>query len=325
MVILITGVPGWLGNRLLHYLLEDRDDLRCFIQKGTDSAVVQAPNCEIAYGDVREKTSLRDAFTDVDTVFHLAGVIHPKRIREFYHVNFEGTRNVVEACVERGVQRLIFVSSDAAGGHNLARDRPLTEEDTPLPRGDYGMSKLLAERLVNQAYLDYGLETTILRPCWIYGPGQPQRMTHFMRMIAAGRAPLVGDGCNLRSMTYIDNAVSALLLASTSSKAVGETYLIADAEPYPTFRIYSAVAEALGVRFRPVRVPRLVSVVSESLDCITRRMGINVPSIHVLGELRYDITCSIRKAKEEFGYNPIVCLEEGMQRAVAWCRSVEVF
>lgn len=166
------------------------------------------------------------------------------------------------------------------------------------------------------------IETTILRPCWFYGPGQPERQTRFFKMIQKGRPVMFGDGHNQRSMSYVDNTVDALMLVLENEKAVGQTYWIADERPYRTVEIYATVAEILQVDLKPRRVPSLVSQTCRVVDKLLQSANTYVQEIHVAGEMDQNIVCDIGKARRELGYEPKIGLREGMRRSLEWCREM---
>jgi nucleoside-diphosphate-sugar epimerase len=197
----------------------------------------------------------------------------------------------------------------------------MTEINKPRPYLNYGLSKLKAELIIKKYQLSKKLETVILRPCWFYGPHQPERQTRFFRMIKKGDPLMFGDGENLRSMSYIDNTCQAMLLAAENEKANGQTYWIADAITYSTNEIYTTIAELLGVeKFKPRRLPNIVSELFLLTDKLLQGLGAYVKEIHVAGEMNKDIACSIEKAKKELGYDPKIELREGMKRSIEWCR-----
>ncbi len=333
MRILVTGAPGWLGSRFVEVLRRGWDgetgdlpappacSVRCLVLRGQNDTQLRALGCEIVYGDVAEKESLKPALRDVDCVFHLVGLIHPRRIRDLFLVNSLGTKNMVEAALKAKVRKFIYVSSNSPAGHNTGWNRPMREEDPVRPYKAYGKSKLLAEQEVQRAALSGGMETVVLRSCWYYGPGQPLRQTRFFTMIKSGRPIFFGGGRNQRSMAYIDNVVQALLLAERSSQANGKIYWVTDERPYSTLEIYQTVADLLGVRLAPRFVPAATSTLCEFVDGALQRFGLYSPEIHVAGEMAKDISCSVEKAKRELGYRPAISLREGMRRSIEWCRT----
>ena len=151
-------------------------------------------------------------------LIHTAGVIHPRRVREFYEVNVEGTRSLLEAAAAAGVRRAVVVSSNSPCGCNPSREHQFDESSPYQPYMNYGRSKMLMEQAVHEVQRSGRLEAVIVRAPWFYGPFQPPRQSLFFRMIRDGKAPIVGDGTNLRSMAYIDNLCQGLILAALNRR-----------------------------------------------------------------------------------------------------------
>jgi nucleoside-diphosphate-sugar epimerase len=338
---LVTGFPGWLGNRLVHYLHERHPDLpqhgaapafsrvRALVLPGTDSAAVREryPDLELVVGDLRDPAAVGRfcAGASGATVFHLAGIIHPNRVRELFEINTEGTRHLLAAAAAAGVRRIVATSSNSPAG--VSRD-PSTrfDESSPYrPYMGYGRSKKLMEDDLNAANASGAVETVILRPCWFYGPDQPPRQSTFFKMIREGKAPIVGNGEARRSMSYVDNTSLGLLLAAGSERAAGQTYWIADERPYSMNDVVDTVEGLLEHDFgMPVehdrmRLPSVASEVALAVDAAIQRAGLYNQKIHVLSEMNKTIACSVEKARTQLGYQPQVELREGMRRSIAWC------
>jgi len=324
MVTLVTGAPGWLGNRFLERLSEEdvpNHDLRCLVLSGVDPTPVKRFTSDIVFGDLRKPETLRTALRDVDVVFHLAALLYSPRVRDYYEVNSTGTGHLVSEALLSGVQRFVHVSSDAAIGPNPARNLPLTEQSAPHPLSAYGRSKLLGEEYVRRAYMERGLMTTIVRPYWMYGPGQSGRTIHLLRSVRSGFAPIIGHGAMRRTLTFVDDAAEALLLSCASKKAVGKTYFIGDNEPYRLRDIYGAIAGALQVPLRTVPLPAPASWTCQVLDGACGLIGAEIFPFRALAELRHDIWGNIDTAKNELGFEPSTTLEEGMRQMVTGARA----
>jgi nucleoside-diphosphate-sugar epimerase len=291
-----------------------------------DGAVVQRehPGAELCPGDLSDAASLDRLLEGAagGVVFHAAGIIHPRRVRDFFTVNVEGTRALLAASVRAGVKRFVHVSSNSPIGTNPHPDHRFDESSPYNPYMGYGKSKRLAEEAVNAAHGEGRLETVVIRPPWFYGPGQPPRQTTFFTMIRSGKMPIVGSGDNVRSMAYVDNIVQGLLLAERTEAASGRTYWIADARAYPMKEIVATVASVLEEDFgmqvskKQVYLPGIVSECALLADKILQGLGIYHQKIHVLSELNKNIACSIARAQAELGYSPTVELREGMRRSV---------
>lgn len=332
MTTLVTGAPGWLGTRLLeiisdssHEWAKEKRRIRCFILTGEDVSQVARLGTEVIEGDLRKISDCRKAVKNVKTVFHLAGIVHPRRrIKELYENNRDATKNLITAAAEAKVKRFIFASSNSPAGHNQKR-YSLFSDNEVNPYMNYGKSKFQAEQIIKQFYRSGKIETVILRPCWFYGPNQPLRQTKFFRMIKKGKPFIFGDGHNLRSLSYVDNTVQALLLAEKAEVANGQTYWIADRKPYTQFEIYETIAELLGVRnFSPRFVPSIISDFCMLGDRVIQAFGLYSSYLHVAGEMNRNIACSIEKAEAELGYKPSIELGEGMRRSIEWCREQNI-
>jgi len=340
-MILVTGAPGWLGTRFVRVLVNGlpgmplltepytKRRIRCLVLKGIDTRVLRdiSQEIELVEGDVRDATSLDSFFKGAEgaTLFHLVGIIHPKRLKDLYDINTEGVRNVINWAMKVGVRRVIVISSNSPIGCNPNNEHLFDENSPYNPYMHYGKAKKLAEDIVNAAYHSGKIETVILRPCWFYGPDQPPRQTEFFKMIKAGKAPIVGNGENKRSMSYMDNTCQGLLLADGVQEAKGETYWIADRRPYTMNEIVDTVERLLETEFnmkvahKRLRLPGIASEVALAFDGMIQGVGRYHQKIHVLSEMNKTIACSIRKAEKELGYNPQIELEEGMRRSIKWC------
>jgi len=339
--ILITGAPGWLGTRLVQSLLQQVPELtvlsqtapasriRCLLMPGIDpSPLPVSEQIELVTGDLRSHDQVEAFCKNAagGTLYHCAGLVHPARyVRDLYDVNVKGTRHLLQAAEQAGVRRAIVISSNSPVGTNHGRDHRFDEHSPYDPYMCYGHSKMLMERVTHEVQARGKLETVILRPAWFYGPGQPERQTTFFRMIRKGLVPVVGAGENLRSMSYLDNVCQAMLLCSMNPAANGQTYWVADQQPYSMNQVVDTVEElmenefGLPVAHRRLRLPSLASEMARLLDQWIQRLGFYHQKLHVLSEMNKTIACSIDKARQELGYRPSIELEEGMRRSLAWC------
>jgi nucleoside-diphosphate-sugar epimerase len=337
--ILVTGGLGWLGKGLVHALtrgLPGHDALRTPVSglriralalpDEMAGAGALPPGVELAGGDLRSPDDCARfcAGAAGAVLFHTAGIIHPRRVREFYDVNVRGTENLLAAAAAAGVRRAVVVSSNSPCGTNPHPDHRFDEASPFRPYMHYGRSKMLMERAVERLAGRGGLETVLIRAPWFYGPHQPPRQTLFFRMVRDGKAPIVGDGQNLRSMSYIDNLCQGLILAAVVERAKGQVYWIADERPYSMNEIVDTVERLLESEFgercahKRMRLPGLAGEVATVADRLLQAVGLYQQKIHVLGEMNKTIACAVDRARHELGYAPRVALEEGMRRSLRW-------
>jgi len=338
-LILVTGAAGWLGSRLVESLkrgLPEHDELkspaanlrvRVLLLPGQDAAPVRKifDQLEIVTGDIRNPDDCTRFCADSKgaILFHTAGIIHPKRVREFYEINRDGTTNLLEAAIKSGVKRAVIVSSNSPCGCNPHPDHLFDELSPFNPYLNYGRSKMEMELAIHARSAK--IETVIIRAPWFYGPNQPPRQTLFFQMIRDGKGPIVGSGNNLRSMAYVDNLCQGLILAALRDGAAGQVYWIADRRPYSMNEIIDTIERLLEKEFghtcahKRMKLPGMASEVAWVADQTLQALGLYHQKIHVLSEMNKTIACSVARAEKELGYQPTIALEEGMRRSLTWC------
>jgi nucleoside-diphosphate-sugar epimerase len=337
---LVTGAAGWLGSRLVETLIHGSPDwpgmappdpslhVRCLALPGENTALIDklGERVEVVRGDI---TSSADCMRLCEgaggaVLFHIAGIIHPRRRADFYKVNLEGTRNVMRAAIAAGVRRAVAMSSNSPCGTNPHPDHVFDEASPYRPYMHYGRSKMLTEKAVAGYHREGAIETVVIRAPWFYGPNQPPRQSLFFRMIRDGKGPIVGGGGNRRSMAYVDNLCQGLILAAATPAANGRTYWIADERPYTMNEIVDTVERLLETEFgqacahRRLWLPGIASDTAWLVDKVLQGVGIYHQKIHVLSEMNKTIACAVDKARAELGYRPTVTLEEGMRRSLQW-------
>lgn len=339
-LVLVTGAAGWLGSRLVEAMvrgLPEHDALRkpqvnlrirTLLLPGQDANPLRklSERIEVITGDIRNAADCAKLCSGAKgaVLFHTAGIIHPRRVREFYEINRDGTANLLDAAIIAGVKRAVVVSSNSPCGCNPHPDHLFDELSPYRPYMNYGRSKLEMELAVKERADK--LETVLIRAPWFYGPNQPPRQSLFFKMVREGKAPIVGSGNNLRSMAYVDNLCQGLLLAAISDRAPGQTYWIADHHPYSMNEIINTIERLLETEFgqrcahKRMRLPGLASDAAWLVDKALQSLGLYHQKIHVLSEMNKTIACSVAKAERELGYQPAIELEEGMRRSLAWCR-----
>lgn len=338
-LILITGAAGWLGSRLVETLvrgLPEHDELkspsahlriRVLLLPGQEAAAVKkiSDRIEVVTGDIRSAADCARFCADAKgaILFHTAGIIHPKRVSEFYEINRDGAVNLLDAAIKAGLQRAVMVSSNSPCGCNPHPDHLFDELSPFNPYMNYGRSKMELELAVGERTRQ--IETVLIRAPWFYGPNQPARQTLFFQMIRDGKAPIVGSGNNLRSMAYVDNLCQGLILAAIRERAAGQVYWIADQRPYSMNEIVDTIERLLEKEFghackhKRMRLPGFASDIAWLADKTLQTFDVYHQKIHVLSEMNKTIACSVSRAEKELGYQPTVALEEGMRRSLKWC------
>jgi nucleoside-diphosphate-sugar epimerase len=332
----VTGATGWLGRRIVRALISGHAEMgavgaggrkvHMLVAPGEVSSDLTALGAEAFAGDLRDGAACRAflARSEGATVLHLAGLIHPAgRTRDFMEVNFNGTRNIVEAA--SGARRVVVMSSNSPIGASRNPHEVFDEESPYHPYMGFGRSKEASEKWMRARIVaGQGPALTILRAPWFYGPEQPARQTLFFSMIKDGKFPLMGLGENRRSLGYVDSLAYGILLAAEAPVAAGRIYWLADDRPYPMYEIIDTVRAVLrdefGFKVKPdtIHAPAVISDLARVADGTLQALGLYHQKIHVLSEMNLTIACSIERAKRELGYRPLTDLREGMRRSIGW-------
>lgn len=329
MHALVTGGSGFLGRYIVEQLTDRGDRVRCLSRSAP--AEMASERVEIVRGDIRDAAQVRAACRDVDAVFHVAAVPGVWGVGDTFHdINVVGTNNVIAACRDSGVRRLIFTSSPSV----VFDGTPHTGADESLPYAAsflcaYPRTKAIAERAVLAANGGDGLCTVALRPHLIFGPRDPHLLPRVVRRAAAGKLRRVGDGTNLVSVSYVENAAQAHLQAcdrlEPGAALAGRAYFINEPQPVNLWNFINDILTRAGLP----KVERSVSAaaawrIGKDLEFIwrllrlrgeppmTRFMAAQLGTSHW-----YDVSAAAR----DFGYAPQVTLAEALQRTEPELRS----
>ena len=340
--VLVTGATGWLGRRLVESLVHGLPDVdalrtpqaglrvRCLVAPGQDGPGLKRlageGRIELVVGDVRQPAhcaSLVGGATG-GILIHLAGTSHPARVREFYEVHVEGTKNVLDAAARAGVRRAVVATGTSACGACPSRADRFDESAPFHPYMHGGRSRMLMELAVRERGRSGAIEAVVVRAPFGYGPGPRPRLKQWFREIRDGRAMIVGDGKAPRSMTYVDNLCHGLMLAALVPQAAGQTYWIADQRPSSIREAVDTVERLLETEFqqpckhRRRRLPGAAADLAQLLDSGIEALGSFPPGIHELSRMNRTIACNTGKAETELGYRAAVGLEEGLRRSLRW-------
>jgi nucleoside-diphosphate-sugar epimerase len=321
--LLVTGGGGFLGSAIVRMLVDNGERVRSYSRSIYPQ--LSKIGVEQIQGDLADVNQLIRACQDVEAVFHVAakpGVwgSYPS----FHQPNVVGTRHVISACKQCGVQRLVYTSSPSVVFDN--QDMQGVDESIPYPdkfQAHYPRSKAIAEQLVIEAAAN-GLPVIALRPHLIWGP----RDNHLTpRILArASRLRRIGDGTNLVDTIYIDNAAHAHVLAETRLKQnpelSGRVYFISQDEPISLWSMIDHILAADGkppvTKSISPSMAYLAGALCEGIYKIFRIKREPPMTRFVAKELATSHWFCIEAAKRDLDYRPLVSTEEGLQRLTAW-------
>jgi nucleoside-diphosphate-sugar epimerase len=322
MKILVTGGTGFTGKALVQRLLgQGHEVVALDYKEGLKIQELRDWGAEVILGSVTDEEVVCRAMRGVEVVHHLAAAFREMNVPDsYYHeVNVGGTRNVLAAALAEGVRKVIYCSTCGVHGNV---DHPPAGEDAPIQPADYYQRTKWEAEPVVRAFNERGLETVILRPAAIYGPGDPERFFLIFQRVARGTFPMFGDGKTWYHPLYIDNLVDAFLLAMENGRGNGEAYLIADERYLEIEDLVRRVARALEV---DVKIPHLpvwpVVAAGHVCEKVCKPFGITPPLFpRRVDWYRQNRAFKIDKAKQDLGYAPKVDIDEGLRRTAEWYR-----
>ncbi|MCL5998458.1 MAG: NAD(P)-dependent oxidoreductase [Chloroflexi bacterium] len=317
--VLVTGATWFLGSALTRRLAGDGAHVRALARHPErDCCFRNIDGVEIIQGDITDENQMRDVIQGCKIVFHTAGVLNGS-IEMQRQVNVGGTRNVMRAAAEAGVERVVHVSS--AGAYGFGRRSDISE-DMPLEPGHaaYGISKAEAEDVVRKVAREHGLDYSIIRPGMIYGPGSRVWTEGMFRI--AGRKPtvFVGDGSGSIPAIYIDDVVDLMTVLAVHPAAARETFNCTP-DPSPTGReflgAYAALAghdRWLAIPITPLRIAVWLVAVFAPSNTRLKDLPLLIEFVTSYRRFRMD------KARELLGWQPQIGLSEGIKSCVPYLR-----
>lgn len=255
--VLVTGANGFLGSWVVKILLQQGHQVKSLVRQGSDLSELQGIKTDLVYGDVTDIVSLQSAFAGVDAVFHLAGVIAYKASSRamMEKVNVQGTANVIEACLQQKVPRLVHLSSVVAVGAGFSENEILNENSiyniSHLNMG-YFETKRQAEELVIQACRERQLNAVILNPSTIYGAGDARKGSRGMQLkVAQGKLKFFPKGGV--NVVAVEDVVAGIISAWHKGRN-GERYILAG-ENLLIKDLFRIIAEESGTQPPSVELP----------------------------------------------------------------------
>ena len=289
--------------------------MRALARSDAAADKVRERGAEPVSGDLGDVSAMRAGAEGCQVAFHAAAKVEDWGEREdFERLNVYGTANVIAACREAGLRRLVHVGTEAAltTGQALVRvdEQAPLRPDSPLL---YPSTKAKAEQRVLAANGD-GFETVVIRPRFVWGRGDTTLLPTIVDMVRAGRFRWVGGGRHLTDTTHVENTVEGLWLGATRAPA-GGVFFVTDGEPVVFRDFLTSMLETQGVtppdKSVPPAVASTAAAVSEGAWRLLRRPGRPPLTRFAVWASAKECTIDISRAREELGYRPVKTRAEG--------------
>ncbi len=322
MKVLVTGGTGFIGSRLVQRCKQRGDDVVILSQVNTQAEKENAQELEsqgfsIVNGSVIDKEKVLQAVSGCSVVFHLAAAQHEANVpdQHFWDVNVEGTRNLLDASIESGVQR--FVHGSTIGVYGVEIQGEINEASPLKPDNIYGVTKKAGEELV-LSYQDK-LPVSAVRISETYGPGD-RRLLKLFKGIKNRRFFVIGEGENKHQLVYVDDLIDGLFAASEREEALGEVFVVAGSEKLTTNDMVDTIADVVQVKKLAFKAPMwpfyLLAVLMEKT---LRPLGIQ-PPLHRrrLDFFKKTLYFSPDKSSSLLGFEAKTSFRKGAELTADW-------
>lgn len=319
--ILVTGATGFIGGRLATRLATEHGASVTGTGRDLEKAAhLRAHGIALLQADIADRAAMASAVTDQDIVFHIAAYLGEEQDPELAQkYNVDATAELMRLSAAAGVGRVVYTSSVAAYGPNVANHPHVVEGKTPIDTEQpeaYGRSKAVSEGVALALAESLPLALVIVRPGMVYGPGSYGWSVSMLKLVQSGTPVLFGEADGLTMPIYIDNLVDLLIAAAVTPAAAGEVFNGVDegVSYRDWFGHYGRMAGK-----RPRRVPLPLAYV---LAHAAQRFKLPIPlSPARLQFITMKSTFSMEKAERVLGFLPKITLDEGMAHTETWLRA----
>jgi len=322
--VLVTGATGFIGSAVTRRLLERGQEVVTLVEPNVDAGNLEGLDVKQVVGDLRRADDVRQVVSGCRAVFHVAALYRfwARDPSAFYAINVEGTRNVLGAATEAGVERLVYTSTVGTLGLEHVTDGTTAADERSFPDvrhlyGSYKRSKYVAEHEVLRAIAE-GLPASIVLPTFPLGPGDraPTPTGQLVLDYLNGRVPGFVD--TILNVAHVDDVAAGQLLALERGHN-GRSYILGG-ENLTLEQLLGELAAITGLPRARIKVPRALSLVVAAVsETVEGRILHRHPSIPLeaarmsTSQMAFDIT----RAREELGYAPRPATE-ALEASARW-------
>ncbi len=325
MKILVTGPTGFVGSHLVGNLLSENYNLRILLRHPEKASRFSHPQLEFFYGDLRNPDSLKNIFQDIDIVFHCAAFLgkpgHWGKKKDFFQTNVEGTKNLFSQALNSKVNKIVYVSSTTVLGHNDSLV-PLNEFSPYIySKNFYSVSKIEAEKIALDFFLNSQLPLTILRPAWIIGPDKNQALFALAGALLKRKVFLIGQKEVYKQPIFIEDLISALKQAAFTKTGTGEIYNLAGQEKISLENFLQEFCQLLNCpppqKHIPENLAYLIATVAETWNKFTSNGKPPLLNRNLVGFFTQSRLFDISKASAQLSFFPRYKVLPALQKTVA--------
>lgn len=316
MKALLTGGTGFIGSHLAELLLDKSAEIFALVRDPHNLKWLKGLNIHLLEGDLLSIPSLP---SDIDYVFHVAGLTNSSDVADYYTVNQQGTASLFKSLHDQKIlpKKIICLSSLAAVGPSFD-GKPVRESDVPHPITPYGKSKLMGEAEALKFKEVYPV--VILRAPAVFGPRDKDFLQYF-KWIKRGALPAVGSKQRYMSLCYVKDLIRAFYVCSQKELESGEIFNIGDQNPCSYDEFGELAGQAMGKKLKKVKIPISIGYFVALIADIAGRIN-KKPSILNLGKFKQmrqrAWIADMKRAKEKLSFQPQYSLQEAVKETINW-------
>ncbi|HSG32369.1 MAG TPA: NAD-dependent epimerase/dehydratase family protein [Thermodesulfobacteriota bacterium] len=326
--VLVTGGTGFIGGNLTRKLVKKDYNVSALVRPTSNVENLNSLGVELCYGDLSDTQSLKKATKDVEIVYHCAAKVSDwGKYEDFYEVNVEGTRLLLDSCLENKVKRFIYLSTTDTVWkyeHHINID-----EDYPYPvkyKHPYCETKALSEKLLLNLINNDEIDGGILRPCWVWGHGDNVVLPRLLELANDDKLFLVGKGDNKISICYVDNLTDAMIAMGEIEKLKSNVYFVHDGYDITLYEFLKGVLNELQIDWTPKSIPYSIAYGCAYLAELYAKYIINncepMLTRYVVSVLNRNLNYKISRACNELNYAPNLSFNDGLLKLRLWIDSI---
>jgi dihydroflavonol-4-reductase len=311
MKIFVTGGTGFIGKNTVNQLIELGHECICLVRGSSKKDLLESMGCQLVIGDITDKNSLTKGMTGCTAVINLANLysLWEPDIRLYKKINVDGTRNVMEASLETGIEKVVHVSSIVTWGKSP--EKPFTE-NSPVgkQKTEYARTKYEGDQLAWDLYKNKGLPLVMIYPCGVLGADDPKATGNYLKLLISKKLPIKALESAVVTFVHVKDVAESIVKAIEKEDNIGERYIVGK-EQCSIREINTWVSEISGIPLPFISIPNFMARINAffltALANITKKppaWGLSSDFVrNALTDMRADGT----KAERELGisYTPV--------------------
>ncbi|MCF8296355.1 MAG: NAD-dependent epimerase/dehydratase family protein [Saprospiraceae bacterium] len=332
--VIITGAAGFIGGHVTEYFCKRYVDVSCYVRKSSDLSLIKNLPVNIINGSVKDYSALENAFKNMDSVIHIAGLVKDwGKYEDFYETNVKGTLNVLKACKANSIQNIIITGSISSYGEENSPEIKTEEHPYnshykyfldsvfPCKMNYYRDTKSKATQEAIKFATENDINLTIIEPVWVYGENEFSSGFYEYIKSVKGMPFFLGSSKNKFHVVYVKDLARAYFLAFTKKLSGTNRIIIGDKKVDFMDRVYSLFCEELGVK-KPKNLPKAIFYpIGFLMELFNTVFSLKNPPLLTRGRVNmfYDnIEYSTKNAEELLGFTNEFSIEEGIKKTVNW-------